>query len=101
MLEAEWSGTDDAGRRISMSFGPGKAVTFSIGRDVAEGTYAVAWYKTGTCHLDLDLGRRGKLVMIMQPHRERLRVELNEPGEERPVKFTSKAVVLSRKVAGS
>jgi hypothetical protein len=94
-LHGEWVGKDEAGQAVSLTFGPKNAVKIQVGKDSGSGTYAVDWDKKPV-HLDFDWGERGKVQTIVEITDQGLRLENNNPGKERPAKFTDKAVVLTR-----
>lgn len=96
MLHGKWVGKDGQGQRVSLTLSADKQMELAIANQALKGKSEIGWYKSGTCHLDLQLEGGGMLRTIMRPGRQRLRLELNRPGADRPTRFTKQAVVLMR-----
>lgn len=94
-----WLGTGEKSQPIQFTFGPGNAVQGKDGVSVDVGTYRFDSSRTPG-HIDLifkEAGRVETIITFLSDNK--IRIENNSPGDDRPRQFTWNSVVLMRKDA--
>ena len=95
LIVGTWGG-DIEGEKIELHMEADGSAILSVGDDKGKGTYKLHTSKKPVW-IDYDWGERGKAESIVEMiGKKQIRFENVSPGEIRPLKFTEKAVVLTR-----
>ena len=94
-LIGEWISFSDEGGKASFTFTDGEVV-LTVDDDVGHGTYTVDFSSEPAC-INIQFEEVGEVLSIIEFMDENtMRIENNNPGDERPIGFTDEALIFTR-----
>lgn len=95
-LVGRWTGVTKEGQPITIIFKSNKELNIQVADEIGQGIYNING-SSNPYDLDIDFGGRGKVATIITINGNSLTIEENDTDKARPLSFSEKSVVFTRK----